>query len=84
MYIKYSKCEFLPDKVHFLGHVISPEGIVVDLAKIEAVANWKAYKSTIKVKNFLRLAGCYRRFVERFSKIRTPLTALNRKRKKNY
>ena len=82
MYAKFSKCEFWLDKVHFLGHVVSAEGIAVDLAKIEAVVNWKAPKSVTEVRSFLGLAGYYRRFVEGFSKIAAPLTTLTRKGKK--
>ncbi|CAL2238917.1 unnamed protein product [Prunus armeniaca] len=37
---KFSQCQFWLDKVSFLGHVISAEGICVDPQKIEAVVNW--------------------------------------------
>ena len=37
LYVKFSKCEFWLDQVAFLGHVVSEEGIQVDLKKIEAV-----------------------------------------------
>ncbi|KAL0536883.1 hypothetical protein IC582_025846 [Cucumis melo] len=40
LYVKFSKCEFWLKKVTFLGHVVSSEGVSVDLAKIEAVTNW--------------------------------------------
>src|SRR5262249_51971146 len=40
LYAKLSKCEFWLDKVCFLGHVISKEGIQVDPQKVEAVSNW--------------------------------------------
>ena len=30
LYAKFSKCQFWLDKVAFLGHVISPEGVSVD------------------------------------------------------
>ena len=82
LYAKFSKCEFWLDKVHFLGHVVSSEGIAVDPAKIEAVVNWKAPKSVTEVRSFLGLAGYYRRFVEGFSRIAAPMTALTRKGKK--
>ena len=39
LYAKFSKCQFWLDKVAFLGHVISTEGISVDPQKIEAILN---------------------------------------------
>ncbi|PKA52044.1 putative mitochondrial protein [Apostasia shenzhenica] len=39
LYAKLSKCEFWLDKVIFLGHVVSKDGISVDLSKIDAVLN---------------------------------------------
>ena len=55
----------------FLGHVISAEGVSVDPQKIEAVVNWKLPKNVSEVRNFLGLAGYYRKFVEGFSRIAT-------------
>ena len=39
LYAKFKKCEFWLDKVTFLGHIVSIEGISVDPAKIEAISN---------------------------------------------
>ena len=39
LYAKFSKCQFWLDKVAFLGHVISAEGVGVDPQKIEAIVN---------------------------------------------
>jgi len=36
-YAKFKKCDFWMKKVHFLGHVISKEGISLDPAKIATV-----------------------------------------------
>ena len=36
-YAKFSKCQFWLDSVAFLGHVISIEGVSIDLQKIEAI-----------------------------------------------
>ena len=79
LYAKLSKCQFWLDKVAFLGHVISADGVSVDPQKIEAVVNWKPPKNVSEVRSFLGLAGYYRKFVEGFSKIAAPLTKLTRK-----
>ncbi|XP_062108166.1 uncharacterized mitochondrial protein AtMg00860-like [Humulus lupulus] len=79
LYEKFSKCEFGLAKVSFLGHMVLGDIIVVDPAKIEAVKQWKALKNAQEVRSFLGLAGYYRRFIDGFSKIATPMTALTRK-----
>ena len=76
LYAKFSKCEFWLDKLVFLGHVISGEGIFVDPKKVKAIKNWEAPKNVTEVRSFLGLARCYRRFVEGFSIIDSPLTKL--------
>ena len=39
LYAKFSKCEFWLDRVQFLGHVLTPEGISVDPSKVQDVLN---------------------------------------------
>ena len=62
--------------------MVSAEGISVDPQKIEAIIDWKPPTNVTEVRSFLGLAGCYRKFVEGFSKIATPLTKLTRKEEK--
>ena len=52
LYAKFSKCEFWLDRVQFLGHVISKEGITVDPMKIEAVSKWSAPTSVTEIRSF--------------------------------
>ena len=82
LYTKFSKFQFWLDKVAFLGHVISVEGVSVDPQKIEAIINWKPPTNVSEVRSFLGLAGYYRKFVEGFSNIATPLTNLLKKDQK--
>ena len=82
LYAKLSKCQFWLDRVAFLGHIISAKGIFVDPQKIEAIVNWQPPTNVIEIRSFLGLAGYYRKFVEGFSKIATPLTRLIRKEEK--
>ncbi|KAJ0567123.1 putative nucleotidyltransferase, Ribonuclease H [Helianthus annuus] len=81
LYAKFSKCGFWLEEVQFLGHIVNSQGIHVDSAKIEAVKSWITPKNPTEVRSFLGLAGYYRRFIEGFSKIAVPLTALTHKDK---
>ncbi|GJR52630.1 putative reverse transcriptase domain-containing protein [Tanacetum coccineum] len=65
LYAKFSKCEFWIPKVQFLGHVIDSQGIHVDPAKIESVKDWASPKSAMEIRQFLGLAGYYRRFIDK-------------------
>ncbi|GJW40825.1 putative reverse transcriptase domain-containing protein [Tanacetum coccineum] len=79
LYAKFSKCEFWIPKVQFLGHVIDSRGIHVNPAKIESIKGWASPKSPTEIRQFLGLAGYYRRFIEEFSKIAKSMTKLTQK-----
>ena len=51
----------------------------MDLAKVDAMVKWESPKSATKIRSFVGLASYYRKFIEGFSKIVTPLTQLTRK-----
>ncbi|GKD53978.1 putative reverse transcriptase domain-containing protein, partial [Tanacetum coccineum] len=80
LYVKFSKCEFWIPKVQFLGHVVDSQGIHVDPAKIESIKDWASPKTPTEIRQFLGLAGYYRRFIEGFSKIAKPMTKLTQKK----
>ncbi|GJQ98611.1 putative reverse transcriptase domain-containing protein [Tanacetum coccineum] len=56
------------------------QGIHVDPAKIESVKDWASPKSATEIRQFLGLAGFYRRFIKGFSKIAKPMTKLTQKK----
>jgi hypothetical protein len=76
LYAKLSKCEFWISEVLFLGHIINRYGLVVDPKKVAAILDWKALEDVRGIKSFIGMAVYYRRFIEGFSKIARPMTAL--------
>jgi hypothetical protein len=76
LYAKISKCEFWISEVLFLGHIINRDGLAVDPKKVAAILDWKASKDVRGIKSFIGMADYYRRFIEGFSKIARPMTAL--------
>ncbi|GJX73336.1 putative reverse transcriptase domain-containing protein [Tanacetum coccineum] len=82
LYAKFLKCKFWLSSVQFLGHVINSEGVYMDPAKIESIKDWASPKTPIDIRQFLGLAGYYRRFIQGFSKIAKPMTKLTQKNAK--
>ena len=77
--LKPSKCSFCQTQFHFLGHVVSTEGISTDLSKTNAVASWPTPTCCKDVQKFLGLANYYRCFVPGFAAIAKPLHRLTEK-----
>ena len=76
LYAKLSKCSFFQLEIHYLGHVITGDGISIDPTKIEAILEWPVPTNVHEVHSFTGLSGYYRIFVEGFSKIASPITEL--------
>jgi hypothetical protein len=78
-HIKLSKCYYCGrSSVNFLGHVVEAGQIRMDPDKVEAVNNWPRPKSVIEVRELLGLARYYRRFINQFAILATPLTDLTK------
>ena len=67
-------------QVHFLGHVVSIEGISTDPSKTNVVASWPIPHAVRMYRSFLVLqAIIYRCFVPEFAAIAKPLHRLTEK-----
>jgi hypothetical protein len=79
LYGKITKCEFFKESVKYLGHIISSTGIATDPKKVEVIKNWPQPCNIKELQSFLGLCNYYRRFIQDYSKITTPLTDLTHK-----
>ena len=70
------KCSFFQERVRYVGHIVSAQGIETDPEKTEKVRNWPRPQTPEEVRRFLGFCGYYRRFVKDFSKIARPLNDL--------
>ena len=82
LFAKFSKCDFFKDKIQYLGHVVTKEGIFVDPEKIRAIEDWSVPKDVTDVRSFMGIIGYYQRFIKGFSRITNPINALQKKGKK--
>ena len=60
----------------FLKHIVFGNDIFVDPIKVEAIVNWERPNNITEIRSFLGLVGYYRRYMEHFSRIASPLTRL--------
>ena len=79
LFINAKKSEFFLKEIHYLGHIISKEGIRMDPAKIKAIQEWLELKIVHEVRSFLGLCSYYRRFIRHFAEIAAPLHDLTKK-----
>ena len=79
-FAKLSKCEFWLRSVAFLGDIVSSEGVEVDPRNTEVGKSCPKTLSPTDIQCFLGLAGYYKRFVERFLSIASPLKTLTQKK----
>ncbi len=70
---KASKCSVFTQKVHYLGHIISKEGINPEPAKLEKISKWPKPEKGTGLASFLGLCNYYRDLIPKFAHISSPL-----------
>ncbi|XP_042611952.1 uncharacterized mitochondrial protein AtMg00860-like [Cyprinus carpio] len=82
LYLKAEKCSFHQPSVQFLGYKINSSGIRMDEGKVNAVRDWPIPTTIKELQRFLGFANFYRRFIQNYSAITSPLTSLLRNKPK--
>jgi hypothetical protein len=60
LFVKRSKCVFGQDRVEYLGHIITSDGVSTDPSKISVVQAWPIPKTITDMRGFFSLARYYR------------------------
>lgn len=72
--ISEKKSEFGLKRARWLGQVISEKGIEIDPTRIDTIVNYKRPSTNTAIKSFLGLCGWYRRYIDDFSTLASPLS----------
>ena len=76
MKLSPKKCHLFKDRVRYVGHIVSSNGIETDPDKTEKVSNWPEPTNVAELRTFLGFSGYYRRFIKDFARIARPLNVL--------
>src|SRR5258708_23403995 len=70
------KCKFHMDTVEYLGFILSPKGLQMDLTKVSAIQDWPEPQKGQEVQAFLGFTNFYQRFIHDYSEMTHPLNHL--------
>jgi hypothetical protein len=73
------KCVFATDRVKFLGHIITPEGIHIDEAKVEAITKFPRPENVADLRRLLGMVNHLAKFASHLAEISQPLRELLKK-----
>ena len=77
--MKRSKCSFFKKELHYLGHLLTTEGIKPKLEKVKAISEMKPPKTQEGIRDILGMVVNCRKFIHRFTDAARPLTKLTSK-----
>ncbi|GMF34418.1 unnamed protein product [Phytophthora fragariaefolia] len=77
--LKMKKCKWGLDQVAFLGHIVTPSGILPNPEKVKAVMNVKRPHDLHTVRAFLGLTSYYGRYIPGYVAISAPIERLKAK-----
>ena len=80
--LKKSKCSFFKNELHYLGHLLTTNGIKPQTEKIKAISEMKPAKNEKGVREFFSMVGYYRKFISRFADAARAMKKLTRNKVK--
>jgi len=81
LFLKPEKCIFNTTKVEYLGFIMKPNEISMDLTKLAGIGEWAPPKTVKGVRSFLGFCNFYRRFIGNYTEIAKLLNELTKKMK---
>jgi hypothetical protein len=69
----------MTNELLYLGHIVSDEGIRPDPRKIEAITKWETPTDLHQLRSFLGFGNYFRRFIQGYSNLVSPLIHLTKK-----
>jgi len=77
--INVEKSKFVLRQVKYLGFLVGEGCLRSDPEKVRAIAEFPVPKSAKQIRRFLGMSGWYRRFIQNYAILATPLTNLLKK-----
>ena len=74
--ISAHKCNFFTDKIEFLGHTITKEGLMPQTCKVEAIRTFPLPKTLKSLRRYIGMINYYHPFIPKLAEILSPVTAL--------
>jgi len=74
MYIKLKKCDFFKKELHFLGHVVSQDGVKPDPRKVQVVRDMPVPLNQSSLREFLGLTNYFKKYIPCYAQIALPLS----------
>ena len=59
LFVKVEKCAFHTDAVEYLGYILTPDGLMIDPAKVETITSWPGPCKVRDLQSFLGLTNFY-------------------------
>lgn len=73
MTLKFGKCEFICTQIKFLGHIITPKGMIMDPSKLRAIHEFPMPRNKKDLQSFVGFCNFYRKFSDHHSALISPL-----------